>query len=66
MPKYMCEYMEKEKVQGHPIDIIRQDNAGKNKKLVTLAHMKNWKNKTIFENTASKTCMQNWLSWYWR
>ncbi len=40
MPKYMCEYMESEKVQGHPIAIIRQDNSGKNKKLVTLAYSK--------------------------
>jgi hypothetical protein len=40
MPKYMCEYMKSEKVQGHPIAIIRQDNAGKNKNLVTLAYSK--------------------------
>jgi hypothetical protein len=32
MPIYMCEYMESEKVQGHLIAIIRQDNAGENKK----------------------------------
>ena len=31
MPAYMCEYMESKKVQGHSIQIIRQDNAGKNK-----------------------------------
>jgi hypothetical protein len=32
MPKYMCEYIKSENVQGHPIAIIRQDNAGENKK----------------------------------
>ncbi len=56
----MCEYMESEKVQGHPIAIIRQDNAGENKKLiVTLAHLKDWKHETIFKNTACKTPHQN-------
>jgi len=39
--------------------IIRQDNAGKNKKLVTLAHSQEWKLATIFENTARKTLQQN-------
>jgi hypothetical protein len=32
MPKHMCEYLVSEKVQGHPIATIRQDNAGENKK----------------------------------
>jgi hypothetical protein len=59
MPKYMCEYMESEKVQGHPIAIIGQDKADENKKLVTLAHLKDWKHETIFENTAHKTPQQN-------
>ena len=38
MPKDMCALMQQEKPRGHPISIIRQDNDGKNKKLVTLAH----------------------------
>jgi hypothetical protein len=59
MPKYMCKYMESEKVQGHLIAIIRQDNAGKNKKLVTLAHVKDWKHNSIFKNMARKTPQQN-------
>ncbi len=59
MPTYMCEYMESEKVQGHPIAIIRQDNAGENKELVTLAHLKVWKQETIFKNMACKTPQQN-------
>jgi hypothetical protein len=55
MPKDMCEFMHQEKTRGHPISIIRQDNAGENKKLVTLAHSKEWKLETNFENTARKT-----------
>ena len=59
MPKDMCEFMQQEKMRGHPISIIRQDNAGENKKLVTLAHSKEWKLETTFENTARKTPQQN-------
>ena len=59
MPKDMCEFMQQEKMRGHPISIIRQDNAGENKKLVTLAHSKEWKLETNFENTAWKTPQQN-------
>jgi hypothetical protein len=55
----MCAFMQQEKACGHPIKIIRQDNAGKNKKLVTLAHLQDWKLKTIFENTACKTPQQD-------
>jgi hypothetical protein len=47
MSKYMCEYMESEKLLCHLIAIIRQDNAGKNKKLMTLAHSKDWKHETV-------------------
>ncbi len=59
MPKDMCAFMQQEKLRGHPILIIRQDNAGENKKLVTLAHLQEWKLETIFENTARKTPQQN-------
>ena len=58
MPAYMCKYMESKKVRGHPIQIIRQDNARENKKLVALAHLKEWKHDTIFENTVRKTPRQ--------
>jgi hypothetical protein len=51
--------MQQEKSLGHPIEIIRQDNASKNKKLITLAHSQDWKLDTIFENTACKTPQQN-------
>jgi hypothetical protein len=40
MPKDMCVFMQQEKSRGHPISIIRQDNAGENKKLIMLAHSK--------------------------
>jgi hypothetical protein len=59
MPKDMYAFMQQEKSRGHPISIIRQDNASKNKKLVTLAHSQEWKLETIFENTARKTPQQN-------
>jgi len=59
MPKDMCVFMQQEKSRGHPILIIRQDNASENKKLVMLAHSKEWKLETIFENTARKTPQQN-------
>ncbi len=59
MPKNMCALMQQEKACRHPIEIIRQDNAIKNKRLVTLAHLQDWKLKTIFENTACKTPQQN-------
>ena len=59
MPKDMCAFMQKEKAHGHPIEIIRQDNAGENKKLVTLAQSKDWKLEASFENTARNTPQQN-------
>jgi hypothetical protein len=37
IPKYMCEYMESEKVQGHPIAAIRQDK--QKQEAMTLAHL---------------------------
>ncbi len=39
--------------------IIRQDNAGKNKKLIAMAHSEEWKLNTAFKNTAQKTPQQN-------
>ncbi len=47
MPKDMCVFMQEEKSRGHPISIIRQDNADENKKLVTLAYSKEWKLETM-------------------
>jgi hypothetical protein len=51
--------MQQEKARGHPIKIICQDNTGKSKMLVTLAHLQDWKLETIFENTAHKSPQQN-------
>ena len=63
MPKDMCEFMQQKKTCGHPILIIRQDNAGKNKKLVTLAHSKEWKlrliSRTLLGKHLSKIPMRN-------
>jgi hypothetical protein len=62
MPKDMCVFVQQEMLRGHPISIIRQDNAGENKKFVTLAHLQEWKLATTFENTARKTPQQNSLA----
>jgi hypothetical protein len=59
MPKDRCAFMQQEKARRHPIEIIRQDNVGKNKRLVTLAQLKDWKLEVIFGNTARKTPQQN-------
>ena len=59
MPEYMCELMQSETKRGHPILIVRQDNAGKNKQLIKLAHWKDWKLSVAFENTARKTPQKN-------
>jgi hypothetical protein len=62
MPKDICVFMQQEMSHGHPISIIRQDNVGKNKKLVMLDHLQEWKLATTFENTARKTPQQNSLT----
>jgi hypothetical protein len=59
MPEYMCELTQHEMRQGYPIKIIQQDNAGENKKLISLAHSKEWKLDTSFKNMARKTPQQN-------
>jgi hypothetical protein len=59
MPTNMCAFMQQEKACRHPIEIIQQDNAGKNRKPITLAHSKDWKHETVFENTACKTAQQD-------
>jgi len=63
MPKDMCEFMQQEKARGHPISIIRQDNAGENKKLVTWLIQKNgsWRliSRTLLGKHLSKIPMRN-------
>jgi len=44
------------------MSITRQDNAGKNMKLVTRAHSQEWKLESIFENSACKTPQQNFYA----
>jgi hypothetical protein len=64
MPKDMCTFMQPEKSRRHPISIIRQDNAGENKKLVTLAQSQDWKletiSKTLLARHLSRIHMWNW------
>jgi hypothetical protein len=43
----------------HPIEIIQQDNAGKNKKLITLVHSKDWKHEPFLRTLVVKTPQQN-------
>ncbi len=50
MTKDMCAFMQQEKTRGHLIEIIRQDNAGENKKLVTLAQSKAFGEAGIVKN----------------
>jgi hypothetical protein len=41
--EYMCQKNHSKALQGHPIHILRQDNAGENVKLVKIARGKDWK-----------------------
>ncbi len=61
MIDYTCNLMHSKAEHGHPIQILRQDNAGKNVKLVKTAKGKDWKLDFIVEYTARKTpqiCMR--------
>ncbi len=59
MIDYMCNLMHSEAERGHPIRVLRQDNASKNVKLVKTAKGKDWKLDFIVEYTARKTPQQN-------
>jgi hypothetical protein len=59
MINYTCNLMHSEAERGHPIQILRQDNPGKNIKLVKTAKGKDWKLDFIVEYTACKTPQQN-------
>jgi hypothetical protein len=59
MIDYMCNLMHSEAERGHPIRVLRQDNAGENVKLVKIAKGKDWKLDFIVEYTACKTSQQN-------
>ncbi len=55
----MFEYMYYEKDQGHPIQILCQDNATENVALIKTAKGKDWKLTFTIELTARKTPQQN-------
>ena len=59
MIDYMCNLMHSEAERGHPIRVLRQDNAGENVKLIKTAKGKDWKLTFDVENTARKTPQQN-------
>ncbi len=52
---YMCQIMHLEAEHGHLIQILRQDNAGENIKLVKMAKGKDWKLDFAVEYNAQKT-----------
>jgi hypothetical protein len=56
---YTCNLMHSEAERGHPIRVLRQDNAGENVKLVKIAKGKDWKLGFIVEYTARKNPQQN-------
>ncbi len=56
---YMCQIMHSEAERGYPIQILLQDNAGENIKLVKKAKGKDCKLDFAVENTAQKTPQHN-------
>ncbi len=56
---YMCKLMFAEVKQGHPIQVLHQDNTGENVKLVKIAKGKDWKLDFEPEFTARKTPQKN-------
>jgi hypothetical protein len=57
--EYMCQTMHFEALQGHPIQVLRQNNAGETFKLVKTAKSKNWKLEFEVKFTARKTPQKN-------
>jgi hypothetical protein len=41
--EYLCELMQRKMKQGYPIQIIQQDYAGENKRLINMAYSMEWK-----------------------
>ena len=58
----MCERLQGQKEKGRAVKIIRQDNAGDNKKLQKRCSSADWKLDTDFEYTAKETPQQNSLA----
>jgi hypothetical protein len=57
--EYICQTMHSKALQGHPIQVLHQDNAGENVKLVKVAKGKNWKLEFEVKYTARKMPQQN-------
>jgi hypothetical protein len=57
----MCQRIQAQTARGYPILIMRQDNAGENKKLENRIHSANWKSPVKIEYTAANTPQQNAL-----
>jgi hypothetical protein len=56
---YMCKMMHSEALQGHPIQVLHQDNAGENVKLDKTAKGKDWKLDFTVKYMARKMPQQN-------
>ncbi len=57
--EFMCQTMHSKDVQGHPIQVLCQDNSRENAKLVKTAKGKNWKLKFEVKYAARKMPQQN-------
>jgi hypothetical protein len=57
--EYMCQTMHSKALQGRPIQVLCQDNAGEIIKLVKMAKGKNWKMEFEVKYTARKRPQQN-------
>jgi hypothetical protein len=55
----MCKYMHSEKEGGHPIQILRQDNAKENMALIKIAQGKDWMLAFAVKLMTRKTLQQN-------
>ncbi len=54
----MCQQIQAQTARGHPVLIMRQDNAGENKKLEKQLHIADWKLPVKMEYTAANTPQQ--------
>ncbi len=57
----MCQHIQAQQARGYPVLIMRQDNAGENKKLEKRLHSADWKLQVKMECTAADTPQQNAL-----
>jgi hypothetical protein len=55
----MCQRIQAQTARGYPVLIIKQDNAGENKKLKKRLHSADWKIPVKMEYTAANTLQQN-------